>query len=99
MTQARGGKARKGRWRRWLWRIPLLFVAVTVLQVVVLRFVDPPFSAFMAARQFQAWAGGDWDFRIAHEWRDTTESSSPAPDLHHHLVRVARAPNALWRPT
>ena len=52
MRQARrrgkspGGKPRR-RWRRWLWLLPLLFVALTTLQVATLRFVDPPFSAFM----------------------------------------------------
>ena len=79
MAQARGRKAGKGRWRRWLWRIPLLFVAVTVLQVAVLRFVDPPFSAFMAARQLEAWAHGDWGFRIAHDWRDLRAMAPSLP--------------------
>jgi monofunctional biosynthetic peptidoglycan transglycosylase len=80
MGQARGGQAKKRkRWRRWLWRIPLLFVAVTVLQVGVLRFVDPPFSAFMAARQLEAWAGGDWGYRIAQDWRDLDRMAPSLP--------------------
>lgn len=54
----------------WLWRLPLLLVALSVLQVLVLRFVDPPFSAFMAARQLQAWGEGDGRFRVAYDWRD-----------------------------
>ena len=37
-------------WRRLLW-LPVWFVAFTVLQVLVLRFVDPPFSMMMAERQ------------------------------------------------
>ena len=74
MTQARkrrifGSRPVRGRWWRWLWRLPLLFVVLTVLQVGILRFVNPPFSAFMAARQFDAWLAGDWDYRIAHDWR------------------------------
>jgi len=59
--------------RRWLRRlawVALALVGLSVLQVLVLRFVDPPFSAFMAARQFEAWGEGAWDFRIAHDWRD-----------------------------
>src|SRR5690606_40601747 len=68
---------RRRRWLRWLWRLPLLFVAVTVLQVLVLRFVDPPFSAFMVARQFEAVAAGDFGYRIAYDWRDLREM---APD-------------------
>lgn len=79
MAQARGRKTGKGRWRRWLWRIPLLFVVVTVLQVAVLRFVDPPFSAFMAARQVEAWTDGDWGFRIAHDWRDLRAMAPSLP--------------------
>ena len=63
----------KRRRRPWLRRIGLLLVAlalVSVLQVVVLRFVDPPFSAFMAERQLAAWATGDWTYRTAYDWRD-----------------------------
>ena len=59
--------------RPWLRRIGLLLVALallSVLQVVVLRFVDPPFSAFMAERQLAAWATGDWTYRTAYDWRD-----------------------------
>jgi len=67
------------RWRRWLWRLPLLFVAVTVLQVALLRFIDPPFTAFMLGRQWEAWAAGDWQFRIAYEWRDLDEISRSVP--------------------
>ncbi len=71
-------KRRPGRARRWLRRLAWLgiaLVAFTVVQVAVLRFVDPPFSAFMAARQVEAWADGDWDFRVAHDWRDLDEVS------------------------
>jgi len=70
---------RKRRWRRWLWRLPLLFVAITVLQVLLLRFIDPPFSAFMVGRQFEAWGSGDWRFRIAYDWRDLDEISRNVP--------------------
>src|SRR3546814_9695864 len=72
MTAKTGGQRRTGarRWLRWLWKLPLLLLALSVLQVLALRFVDPPFSAFMAARQLQAWGAGDRDFRIAYDWRD-----------------------------
>ena len=59
--------------------MPLLFVAGTALQVLVLRFVDPPFSAFMAARQVSAWAHGDWKFGIAYEWRDLDRMAPSLP--------------------
>ena len=73
---------RRRRGRRWLRRIAWLSVALvsfTVLQVAVLRFVDPPFSAFMAQRQLEAWAGGDLDFRIAHDWRALEDISPHVP--------------------
>ena len=74
-------KARPGRrrWWRLAWLLPLLFVALTSLQVAVLRFIDPPFSAFMAARQFDAWAERDWDYRTAYDWRDLDEMSPSLP--------------------
>ena len=63
----------------WLWRLPLLFVLVTGSQVLALRVVDPPFSSFMAIRQMQALAHGDWSFRIAHDWRDLQGISPNLP--------------------
>ena len=75
-------KRRRGPVRRWLRRLVLLAVALlacSVLQVLVLRFVDPPFTAFMLARQFEAWGEGEWDFRIAHAWRDFDEISPHLP--------------------
>ena len=85
MRQARrrrgfaGGKPRRRRWRRWLWLLPLLLVAGSALQVALLRFVDPPFSAFMLARQVSAWTSGDFDFRIAHDWRDLDAMAPSLP--------------------
>src|SRR3546814_20682006 len=75
MTAKTGGQRRTGarRWLRWLWKLQLLLLALSMLQVLALRFVDPPFSAFMAARQLQAWGAGDRDFRIAYDWRDRSE--------------------------
>jgi len=73
---------RPGRWRRvrrWLLWLPLLFVMATTLQVLVLRFVDPPFSAFMFARQLHAVREGDWDFRIAYDWRDLDDIAGHLP--------------------
>jgi len=67
------------RWRSWLWKLPLAFVAFSVLQVLVLRFVDPPFSMFMAARQLDALVAGDLNFRIAHDWRDMDTMSPNLP--------------------
>src|SRR3546814_10753523 len=81
MTGKTGGQRRTGARRllRWLWKLPLLLLALSVLQVLALRFVDPPFSAFLAARQLQAWGAGDRDFRIAYDWRDMDEIAPSLP--------------------
>lgn len=74
-----GTQPRRRRWRGWWWKLPLLFVAFSVVQVLLLRFVDPPFSAFMVARQLDALAAGDTGFRIAHDWRDFERMSPHLP--------------------
>ena len=77
--QPPGQSRRRSRGRRWLRRLlalPLLLVLLSLLQVAALRFIDPPFSAFMAARQVQAWGEGDWGFRVAYDWRDRDQVSS-----------------------
>ena len=80
--ESRGPTSRSQRWRRlrrWLLALPLLFLMATTLQVLILRFVDPPFSAFMFARQLHAVREGDWDFRIAHDWRDLDDIAAHLP--------------------
>lgn len=67
------------RWRAWLWKLPLALAALSAVQVVVLRYVDPPFSMFMAARQLDAVLEGDFKFRIAHDWRDLGAMSPNLP--------------------
>jgi monofunctional biosynthetic peptidoglycan transglycosylase len=67
------------RWLRWLIALPFLFAAATVLQVAVLRFMDPPLSAFMAARYVEAWGEGDLLFRVAYDWRDLDQISPHLP--------------------
>ncbi|MEG3191351.1 monofunctional biosynthetic peptidoglycan transglycosylase [Lysobacter sp. D1-1-M9] len=109
----RSKAAKSGRrWWRRLLLLPVLLAALTVLQVLVLRFVDPPFTAFMAARQLQAWGAGDWGFQLAHDWRDVDRISANLPlaviaaedqnFARHHgfdleAIRKARAHNARGR--
>jgi monofunctional biosynthetic peptidoglycan transglycosylase len=71
-------KVRRG-WRGWLWKLPLLLLVFSVVQVVLLRFIDPPFSMFMAARQLQAFGNGDFTFRIMYDWRDMARISPNLP--------------------
>ncbi|HEY5972997.1 MAG TPA: monofunctional biosynthetic peptidoglycan transglycosylase [Pseudoxanthomonas sp.] len=54
-------------------------MAASILQVAVLRFMDPPFSAFMMGRQLEAWGAGDWSFRVAYDWRDLDRISPNLP--------------------
>jgi len=70
---------RARRWLRWLIALPFLFALASTLQVATLRFLDPPFSAFMLIRQFEAWGEGDFGFRLAHDWRDLDEISADLP--------------------
>ncbi len=70
---------RRGRWRTWLWKLPLLLVLFSVAQVITLRFVDPPFSMFMLARQMDAVFEGDFKFRITYDWRDMAKISPNLP--------------------
>lgn len=72
------GKRRR-RWRAWLWKLPVLLVVFSVAQVLVLRFIDPPFSMFMVARQLDAVMAGDFRFRIVHDWRDMANISPNLP--------------------
>lgn len=73
--------ANKGRrrWRAWLWKLPLLLVLFSVAQVITLRFIDPPFSMFMLARQVDAVFDGDFKFRITYDWRDMAKISPSLP--------------------
>jgi monofunctional glycosyltransferase len=73
-------KPRRPRWWRWLLALPFLLMAGSALQVLVLRFVDPPLSAFMVSRQFEAWGEGQWSFRPAYDWRDL-EAMAPCMPL------------------
>ncbi len=76
---ARIAGKRPRRWLRWLLALPFLFMAASAVQVIVLRFVDPPFSAFMLARQLEAWGSGDWSFRVAYDWRALQDISPSLP--------------------
>lgn len=72
-------RSRGRRWfRRLLW-LPVWAVGVSVLQVLALRVIDPPFSSFMAIRQFEALGQGDWRFRVAYDWRDLDQIAGSLP--------------------
>lgn len=70
---------RRRRWLRWMLILPTLFVLTTVLQVLALRFIDPPLTAFMVARQVEAWGAGDDGYALAYDWRDAEDISAHLP--------------------
>jgi monofunctional glycosyltransferase len=74
--------ARRG-WRAWAfriaWGVPVLFVAVTALQVLALRVIDPPTSAFMLDRRWQAFGNDEADFTLRYDWVDWGALSPELP--------------------
>jgi monofunctional biosynthetic peptidoglycan transglycosylase len=52
------------------------WVALTVAAVVAMRWIDPPFTTFMAADRLQSIGRDDYEFR--HEWRDWNAISKHA---------------------
>ncbi|QNR99171.1 monofunctional biosynthetic peptidoglycan transglycosylase [Stenotrophomonas sp. 169] len=66
------------RWRRLLW-LPVVLAAFSVLQVLVLRFVDPPVSTVMLWRYGEALGQGDGAYRLHYEWRDLQKMATSLP--------------------
>jgi monofunctional glycosyltransferase len=73
---------KKSFFRRLIWGILGLVIAclaITVLMVVLLRWVDPPFSAFMAETQLAAWSKHDRTYASHHRWADLGQISPNLP--------------------
>ena len=71
------GKRRRG-WR-WLLIVPFVLALFSVLQVLVLRFVDPPFSMVMAADQAGRWIHGPDRSLVAYDWVDHGQMAACLP--------------------
>ncbi|MEZ5468780.1 MAG: monofunctional biosynthetic peptidoglycan transglycosylase [Lysobacterales bacterium] len=56
------------RWRRWLWFVLLSPILLSLLLVLVFRFVAPPITGVMAQRILEARNAGNADFRIDYQW-------------------------------
>lgn len=78
-VELEGAVRPRRRWRRWILLAPALWVLFSICQVVVLRFIDPPFSSVMALRQLEAWGRGDWKFRLHHQWVDLDGMARSVP--------------------
>lgn len=75
--------ARKGSFfgrlaRTIVWLIVLCIVG-SVLAVVSLRWINPPYSAFMAEAQTAAWTSRDRNYVFQHSWVDLNRISPNLP--------------------
>ena len=65
-------------WRGLAWLL-LLLLGLSVLSVALLRWIDPPYSAFMAERRIEAWVTHDRDYVFRHTWVDLSRISPNLP--------------------
>jgi monofunctional biosynthetic peptidoglycan transglycosylase len=73
------GKSPLGRVARAVLSILLLLVLLSVGSVAVFRWIDPPYSAFMAEAQIAAWTGRDSSYVFRHSWVDLNRISPNLP--------------------
>ena len=73
------GKSPLGRIARAVVSILLLLVVLSVGSVAVFRWINPPYSAFMAEAQIAAWAGRDSSYVFRHSWVDLNRISPNLP--------------------
>src|SRR5271155_4322508 len=64
--------------RGMLW-LGLACVVLSVLSVLIFRWVNPPYSAFMAESQISAWANRDRAYVYRRTWADLTHISPNLP--------------------
>jgi monofunctional glycosyltransferase len=71
--------AKAGSWParllRWIFGLLAMCVLASILLVVLLRWIDPPFTAFMAATQVGAWLQHDSGYVTMHRWVDLRQIS------------------------
>jgi len=57
----------------------LICLAASILAVAGLRWIDPPYTAFMAQAQAAAWASRDSNYVFRHRWVDLDRISPNLP--------------------
>ncbi|HXP67090.1 MAG TPA: monofunctional biosynthetic peptidoglycan transglycosylase [Steroidobacteraceae bacterium] len=73
---------KKSFFRRLLWAIvglAFVCVLVSVAVVAIFRWVNPPFSAFMAETQLAAWSTHDRNYVSRHQWANLSRISPNLP--------------------
>src|ERR1700730_10875088 len=73
------GKSPLGRSARAVVSILLLLVVLSVGSVAVFRWINPPYSAFMAEAQIAAWLSRDANYVYRHTWIDLNRISPNLP--------------------
>jgi monofunctional glycosyltransferase len=63
----------------WLLGLIVLIVAASAGLVALLRWINPPYSAFMAQTQIAAWAKRDRSYVFRHRWVDLNQISPNLP--------------------
>ncbi len=76
MARARNPLGRIVRGLLWL---AFGLVALSVILVLPLRWIDPPYSAFMAQTQVEAWLRRDPSYVFRHTWADLAHISPNLP--------------------
>ncbi|MDP9087263.1 MAG: monofunctional biosynthetic peptidoglycan transglycosylase [Pseudomonadota bacterium] len=57
----------------------VFFILATLFSVVLLRWVNPPYTAFMAESQIAAWTKGDRSYSARRQWADLNHISADLP--------------------
>ena len=65
-------------WRGLLW-FSASFIVLSILLVLVFRFVPVPYSGVMLERQLSAWWNGDDNYRARKKWVSYDEIAAAAP--------------------
>jgi monofunctional biosynthetic peptidoglycan transglycosylase len=73
------GKSWLGRTARAILWLVLLWVAFSAGPVLLFRWINPPYSVFMAEAQIAAWARRDSSYVFRHSWVDLKRISPNLP--------------------
>ncbi len=61
--------------KRLLFRFVVIVIFISFFSVLLLRWLNPPLTSFMFARQIEAWQLKQTDFRFNKQWRDWDQIS------------------------
>jgi monofunctional biosynthetic peptidoglycan transglycosylase len=72
-------RSRMSRFVRTLLWVALSCVILSIAAVLLLRWIDPPYSAYMAETQLSAWMSRDSTYVFRHKWVDLAQISPNLP--------------------